>query len=337
MQIKKSAAIDILRASSVLYIVGFWHLLNYTSAFPGYANAVTYRITVVILGLFVFLSGYLLASKEMPASLSGVAAFYRNRLLRIWPLYALALLAFVAYGIASVKTALLASVGVGMIYGGPPLTLWFVTSLLVFYLVAPALILSARTPIVFLGITVTLFLLARHYQIDARLALYFPSFVLGVLVARNRQAVDRIPLALIAIASVIALAISASSGFPEKATESIGIAAIVPLFCLRLGERLYTAPEAPKLLRAISYAGFAMYLFHRPIYATLVTLQPNNPELQMLYLVGVCLPVVTVASYAIQSGYDAIVGRLTPGRSAVVPGKQIAHAICTAHTVTFRD
>lgn len=57
----KNVAIDLLRGLSIVYIVGFWHLFDLTSQFPGYKNAVTHNLTVIILSVFVFLSGYLLA------------------------------------------------------------------------------------------------------------------------------------------------------------------------------------------------------------------------------------------------------------------------------------
>ena len=45
----RNSVIDLLRAACVLYIVGFWHLMTYTEAFPGYHNGVTTRLTVAVL------------------------------------------------------------------------------------------------------------------------------------------------------------------------------------------------------------------------------------------------------------------------------------------------
>jgi peptidoglycan/LPS O-acetylase OafA/YrhL len=119
---QKSTTIDFLPAASVLYIVGFWHALGYTTAVPGYPNAITHRVTVVILGLFVFLSGFLLANKDV-SSFESIVTFYKRRLFRIWPLYILSLIVFVLSGLTSSKTALLSAVGISMFYGEQPMTL----------------------------------------------------------------------------------------------------------------------------------------------------------------------------------------------------------------------
>jgi len=47
---ERNGAIDLLRALSILYIVGFWHLLGYAPSVSGYKNALTHRLTVVVLG-----------------------------------------------------------------------------------------------------------------------------------------------------------------------------------------------------------------------------------------------------------------------------------------------
>jgi murein DD-endopeptidase MepM/ murein hydrolase activator NlpD len=40
---KRNLGIDLLRGLSILYIVGFWHLLGYTNAIPNYNNIVIIR------------------------------------------------------------------------------------------------------------------------------------------------------------------------------------------------------------------------------------------------------------------------------------------------------
>ncbi|MHB8787524.1 MAG: acyltransferase family protein [Thauera sp.] len=88
-----------LRTLSVLYIVGFWHLLNYTSIFPGYANPVTTRITVVVLGLFCFISGYLCCQQRKHENFSA-KDFYTKKLTRIYLPYLLALCLFLAFNLS---------------------------------------------------------------------------------------------------------------------------------------------------------------------------------------------------------------------------------------------
>lgn len=55
----RNTTVDFLRAVSVIWIVGFWHLIGYSPIREVGKNAVTLMATVAALGLFVLLSGYL--------------------------------------------------------------------------------------------------------------------------------------------------------------------------------------------------------------------------------------------------------------------------------------
>jgi fucose 4-O-acetylase-like acetyltransferase len=72
----RNIGIDFLRGASVIYIVGFWHLLDYTKAIPVYRNFITQRITYIILGSFVFISGYFIRSNKMTINKEAIFSFY---------------------------------------------------------------------------------------------------------------------------------------------------------------------------------------------------------------------------------------------------------------------
>lgn len=128
---KKLVSIEYLRALSMLYIVGFWHLFNYTDAFPGYKNIVTSNLTLVVLALFVLVSGFLIGITTVKQTEFREPAaywnFYKKRLLRIYPLYALAVGIFYLYGINDAAISIGALTLVSMLWGEAPKTLWFIT------------------------------------------------------------------------------------------------------------------------------------------------------------------------------------------------------------------
>ena len=80
---KKLKSLDYLRSFSMLYIVGYWHLFNYTDAFPQYSNAVTYTMTLIVLGLFVLISGFLIGRREVKPTdnSSSIVGFYKKKLM----------------------------------------------------------------------------------------------------------------------------------------------------------------------------------------------------------------------------------------------------------------
>jgi surface polysaccharide O-acyltransferase-like enzyme len=55
---QRNIGIDLLRAVSLLYIVSYWHMFNYTNPFPLYNNFLTDIITRTILAVLVLISGF---------------------------------------------------------------------------------------------------------------------------------------------------------------------------------------------------------------------------------------------------------------------------------------
>lgn len=310
----KSLPVDLLRAGCALWIVGFWHLMNYTHGFPGANNAVTLRLTVIVLGSFTFVSGFLLARTPMRLRAPELGRFYARRLLRIYPLYLLALLAFWALGMADRSTALKAALGISMVYGPAPLTLWFITMILEFYLVAPLLIALRRRPALFVLAALALFGVAAACGSaangDVRLAEYFPAFALGVYWANHgERASTRWALpACAATAAAWAWSLAAGSD-PQYALAGIPLVTCGGLAAFLLAGRLTLSPHGA-LARAaslVSYAGFAMYLFHRIVYKGLHALyDPASPGLGLAWLLIVGLPVVVLVSFLVQRACDAL-------------------------------
>jgi peptidoglycan/LPS O-acetylase OafA/YrhL len=309
----RSLSIEFLRAGCVLYIVGFWHLMDYTHGFVGYDNAVTVRLTVTVLGLFTFLSGFLIAQAPMQLRAAELKCFYTRRLLRIYPLYLLALLAFWALGLADRGTALKAALGISMVYGPPPATLWFITMILVFYLIAPLLIALRERPARFaaacLGIFALAGVLGHAASGDIRIAEYFPAFALGVRWTSQgrRRSTHAAWWATGAAAAACALSLAFPAD-PQFSLTASPMATFGALAVFLLADRL-PLPSNGGLVRAVeklSYASFAMYLFHRVVYKGLHALfDPVSSALGLAWLLLVCLPVVIAVAAIVQKAYDA--------------------------------
>jgi peptidoglycan/LPS O-acetylase OafA/YrhL len=309
------AFVDLLRAACVLYIVGFWHLLNYTSALPGYANPLTTRGAVIVLGLFVFISGHLLGQQKLSPDWTGLSHFFTRRITRIYPLYLGALGLFWATGMIDKITALKAALFVSMFYGPPPLTLWFITMLLVFYCFAPALILAAAQSARFAAFGASLLLIlavavSLSPAADERIVIYFPAFVLGIHCAAPSRKRPR--GALISVLALLAIALSFMDAHSaEKSLFSIPPASLCPLWIFSLFERNAGRFSRRPVIEALSYASFAMYLVHRPVLSTLKSLHfPESGAGQLIYLVLVCLPTVILCAWLVQKGYDVLLTSL---------------------------
>jgi peptidoglycan/LPS O-acetylase OafA/YrhL len=308
----------------MLWIVGFWHLMNYTNAFPGYSNLATNKITAIILGTFVFISGFLIGKKDLRLEKHDLLSFYKKRFTRIYPLYVLAIFLFWLFNLSDAITSLKAILLISMFVKPAPFTLWFISMIFLFYAISPFLMKAIRTvsikKLLFFYLMLNILLIIYYFltrKLDVRLMLYFPSYVMGMFLAQheylNLTGKNRLFYCFL---FVISLLIS----FMKTPFNNLNILMEMPmvlagstfLFVLcREGSRFQFAPaDVSKIMEVIlllSYVSFCMYLFHRPIYITLNILYfPENPLAQTAYLIFFCLPVVIFVSYLIQKTYDSV-------------------------------
>uniref|UniRef100_B8HS92 Acyltransferase 3 n=1 Tax=Cyanothece sp. (strain PCC 7425 / ATCC 29141) TaxID=395961 RepID=B8HS92_CYAP4 len=315
---QRNYTVDFLRTVSILYIIAYWHLFGYTEALPGYRNIFTSGLKVIVLATFVFISGFLLSKGSMSLAPKQVLGFYQKRLVRIYPLYLLALvllkLTDATYG-SGIKAALLISM-----FDPPAIrTLWFITMIMFFYVIAPCLIYQARNIFKFGLLASFVMLLFGMFHlvinpIDTRLVMYFPAFALGILFqtqASFRQYClqNKLHLGILLLLSFLLSLVPTQSDF-------IGSLLLIPLtisgvLCLFT----YSEPWVNQLplkeaVTFLSYASFCMYLFHRVIFHWAIALfYPQNPILQCLYLFLVCIPLTIAIGWLIQKSYDWMLSR----------------------------
>lgn len=300
----RNTAIDLMRALCILYIVGFWHLLNYADSLTiDYENGVTYRMTVAALGLFTLISGYLIGRKDIAPDWRGISTFYKTRLLRIYPPYLAAIAAFAAFKIATVPALLKSTVLLSMLFAPAPFTLWFIVMLMSFYVIAPPLI-QARSNLGYFSlfclliINALLALSLKFDTVDMRILLYFPAFATGIYLAgqpdRLARVIDNIPALGALVGAALLLIFAAMMQYQDR---------FKPM----------------KIVYTISFASFFMYLFHRPVYK-LVTYfyTPETMLGDVLFLMGVCLPLVIALSWTGQTIYDHLTHRLFSTKRAAV-------------------
>lgn len=176
---RRNYLIDILRSCSMLWIVCIWHLLGYSSLYSianeGWAN----MITIIALGFFLFISGYLLANKYGEEKAS---SFYKKRITRILPLSWFAILLFPNN--ASIVEKIYNCLGISPLLGGSLPTMWFIAVLIEFYLLFP-LITSKNTKkqLVTILVVYLLYGLINVFvnKIDNRVLMYFPCFAVGCI------------------------------------------------------------------------------------------------------------------------------------------------------------
>lgn len=210
----KIIAFDFLRALAIAMIIPA-HLSNFLS-FP-YSKLALYAVDPFVanmgLGLFIFMSGYLLYyNNHSINSFQSVLSFYRKRLLRIFPLYWAAIAAFTlvffifapklnsgfefpnAEHVFTFHNIIMHVLGLQIFlapaYASPMLTLYFVGLIIVFYTIYPLIIMLSKSSkqilfyssLIFLGCL----LVSRTFNIiEHRFYMFFPIFVFGILTCKE--------------------------------------------------------------------------------------------------------------------------------------------------------
>jgi len=302
-------------------------MFEYTDKFPGYYNFLTKSITEVVLALFLFIGGFLAGKSSIKST--KISDFYIKRLVRIYPLYLIAIFLFYLFKIDKDLTLIKSLAGISMIYPPAPLTLWFICLILLFYLATPFLTKLAKKinfiKYCFSLIFIITLLLTFYYTtraLDERLVMYLPTYSLGLYCAVNNVKNTFFRTKILVIISIFIFFIYSTLIVKNTTIE---ISDVYTIFHHPFISSLIKAPFLLicsyfifmtsyknqdtfvyiKSIEIISYSSYAMYLFHRPIFEILTFLYfPDNGNLQILYLMTFCIIIIIIISWFIQKVYD---------------------------------
>ena len=256
------------------------------------------------LTIFFFLSGFLLRrSQLMRRNSFDAVRFLKSRLVRIFPLYWLAIAAFTVVfhyaklfkpsDFAPLPQTLLAHAAGIQLFVSPHIfvifTIWYMGALIPYYLVFA---LTARLSIrnfllsnglILAGVYGLKLVLDRQgiEIIDTRLLLHFPTFLAGAYYAHldpDCALIRRYKYALAVGFFALMLAIIRCQGQGGFTLDKVHFALdsyIYYLYCL-LGGMVFAAiafslsnfaRRFPKTVALLSVSSYAVYLFHRPLYS----------------------------------------------------------------------
>lgn len=285
------------------------------------------------LSLFIFMSGYLLNIKKVYFSTWGeIQVFAKRKLIRIFPLYYLALIAFaLVEHVHSSAKILIHLLGLQLVLETltasiPIRTLWFVGFITIFYTVFAIVKntkLSQRSRLVIL-IASGLVPLALHIFwgiTDYRISLYWGVFWFGVLCAEKdlpnlKLWKDLSPVAALVLVAMVVyffLAFDPSVSLKGLSFENylllntLMFSYVITTYnvCNWLSQRFNFQSK----LKSISYVSYGVYLFHRPIWATLSQVLVNQFGVDNRYwllaiLIIGGLPLIFAVAYGLQSVHD---------------------------------
>jgi peptidoglycan/LPS O-acetylase OafA/YrhL len=202
---EKLPEIDLLRTLAIMIVVLMIHIpnnyaYNFYVELDRFSGFFLHTLGIdVALGSFTFLSGfglYLQKTNRNINTIEKLSHFLKKRILRIFPLYWIALVLFLIffsdfYGGMNIVFLLFHIFGLQMmvapLYGPPIWTLWFIGIIVIYYLIFILLSnLGSIKKTIPASLVILIIFLILHFNfnlIEYRFFVYYPPFILGIIVA----------------------------------------------------------------------------------------------------------------------------------------------------------
>jgi peptidoglycan/LPS O-acetylase OafA/YrhL len=308
---KRLLELDMLRALAIIMIV-IAHTVYYvtTPLLYGVISDLFFYLVLFGLSLFFFVSGFVLYySHDGIETTADMVAFWKKRVIRIYPLYWLALVSSLVLETYHIETNLVDVSFSGMLiqlsglqsllaprFINPIFTIWFVGVILIFYLIYPLIVYPSRDAA---HLLLTSFAMLLPFVvmrlafdiIDFRFFMYYGIFVAGILTSKYGAMYKFSPqprfLCLGSVSLIALLALIRVHILQQAATE----AAIGWLFN---GLFSYNPSELPLLLSLMILLNIIALLF---VYVAFIAARLYRPSINRALLS--LLLVIAYATYAI--------------------------------------
>lgn len=282
------------------WIVGWWHLISYTK--DGgliYRFAGDESITMLMLGLFMFISGLCIGGKSFNEA-KDVWSFYKTRFWRFYVLYAISATTMPLLTILNRSIPLwFTTVTVTSTFILPqPYTLWFMSMLAVFYILTPLL----KRNYLLVGGGFYILVICIHLLlprgIDTRFFLYYPLYVFGLFVSTTdwlEKIINNMAIKIVLfIVSVLSFFLARHYEFFSYFFVFGGIFSLLSV-CKTIETSVHKG-----IINYISYSSLSTYLFHRQFYSIIDNIIGNH----LIVLILVAFPLCICLSWIIQKTYD---------------------------------
>lgn len=309
---------DLARVFAIFVVIGIYHNLGYAGLY--HAEPAVRVLVYSSLGVFTFLSAFLLSSKYSFSEKGEMLTFYKKRVLRIWPLFVISSLMLAVLGFNSWSTTLKGVVVVSPFWAPHPTTMWYVAMLISLYIITPFVVkgsLKAQCAKAFCIMTVIGLLQIVLGTVVPRTFNYYTIYLLGLLLGRNAYEPTLnllyskktlvISFAWIVLIVVVFLT---KNVYLKSFSSVVGIVAILNLSLL-VADALKSNNFFSQSVTVLSYASFCAYLFHREIISVMFRVyKPEGFWPVFLEVLIIAVPLSFLCAYYIQRIYDALLRKL---------------------------
>lgn len=318
MKNERIMGIDLARVVAIFVIIGLYHNLGYTGKF--HADPAVRVLVYSSLGVFTFISAFLLASKYGFSEKGEIVSFYKKRVLRIWPLFVISSIMLALMGFNAWLPTIKGIVGISPFWAPHPTTMWYVAMLISLYLITPFVVRGSirhQCLKAFCVMTVIGLLQICLGTVVPRTFNYYTVYLVGLLVGKNffastlsfLRSKKAIVISFVWIVLVVAVFFT-KNNYLKSFSSVVGIVSILNLSLL-VADKLHSHRIFTQSISILSYSSFCAYLFHREIIWVLFKLyKPSGflPVFLEVLIIGV--PLSFIIAYFIQKYYDMLVMRI---------------------------
>ena len=328
-KIQRNLGIDYIRVVCVMWIICVEHITAYAKLNLSGVDIST--CTMMSLSLLFFISGWCCRNKRLD-SINEIRIFIKGRLIRLYPLYLLALVCMIltsylfGYGYVTGKARIIGGILLIGTFISPPIsTLYFVNILMLFFLITPLLKRnSGKCSIISLvGILALMIGLKQYHiiEIDERAIYYLPSFFLGVNAKkfsincmREKERKN-----IICVALIIMLISFKGYGLLTMC-ENLSLKWLwqaIVLWILSWSSLIVLNPtrnrefiKRNRIVDILSYSEYCMFLFHRPLFSMVCHFYGGGQRISPVFSYIVVVPILVLVAFVLQKGYEAIIKKL---------------------------
>ncbi|MCZ2127089.1 MAG: acyltransferase [Anaerolineales bacterium] len=280
-----------------------------------------------LLGAFFFLAGYF--AEASIAKDNNAWKFVKSKIIRIFPPYWFGLFLFVVVMEYTLRLRDLAVyiLNVQAIFSPtfvkPLLTLWYISMLIVFYLLYGGVLLTTRSTRWLIAVSFFIFFAALALNLsqgffDPRFFQYFFIFLAGVLFCRFALAREKIfqvnvfVKIFLAVASVFLFEWTLDSNYaPTNFVFIFSALFFMASWILLTLSAFQTRMGSWRLWAWLSTASFFAYLIHRPLWRILDDAFGLLPGFRTMYIhLTLGAVAALILGYLFQRGYDYLLGAL---------------------------
>lgn len=311
----RNQTIDIIRGCCMIYIVGIFHLSQYLGK-SYYLNNNVYGNSIMwsCLGAFSLISGYLIGKKYNCNTFKDALVFYKRRVVRFYPLFFFASICLLIIGFNDPLQTFYALVGMAPFVSHKPLTLWYISMIMLFYLVSPIVLAQhGRRRFVRCMLVFSIFVICRLFiYIDLRFLFNLLVYLVGISAAcinlNKAFGKSKYICGVLVLYALLFVNLNIMShSIVRRFVDIVGVVVIVVLAKL-IGN---VVSNNNRIVFFLSYVSMSAYLFHRLTYwICLQILSPCSTMEMALFLMFIAFPVGLAFAYYVQKLYDHIVSHL---------------------------